>query len=155
VLIFRGTIVAAYGYVETKLAEIAVRASRLAAYSNMRPKFPYQMNRRRAFLKAVFASGPLAQYSGMANAFLDRFEASSDLRHMKAHAHMELGADPKGWGVTFHDYTGVDGDVCYRRRRVRLAELEHEAWCASRFSRLCQRLYHRLGQIGILPASID
>lgn len=152
VLLFRGTIVAAYGYVESRLAEIAIRASRIEAYAGLRPTFPYAMDRRVAFLKDVFSRGPLGAYGAPAAKFLDRFMATTDLRHMMAHARMELVGDLAGWGATFHDYRpDAGGTIRYRRRRMKLAEIEHEAWAASRLSRLGQVLYVRLQATGVLP----
>lgn len=151
-LLFRGAILSAYALVETRLAEIAIRCSKLDAYASVKAEFPYNMDKRLRFLRTVFATGPLAAYAKVAEAFFIRFEAAAELRHMMAHAYMETCGDLVGWGVTFHDYQPVKGGgITYRARRMRLADLEAEAARAARFSRLGRELYWRLTQTRILP----
>ncbi|CAD7341789.1 hypothetical protein FIM10_18670 [Sphingomonadales bacterium 56] len=151
-LLFRGAILSAYGSIETRLAEIAIRCSRLDAYASIRTDFPYAMPRRLAFLRSAFSTGPLAPFERVADAFLTRFEASAELRHMMAHAHTQASGDLVGWGATFHDYQPTKGGaITYRARRMRLAELEAEAARAARFSRIGRRLYWHLDESGLLP----
>ena len=150
-LLFRGTVVSAYAYIETRLTEIAIRASRMPVYAELREKYPYQMNGRLKFLRQAFAIGALAPYGSIAESFFSRFEDAATLRHVMAHARMEMG--PKDWGVTFYDYRpGENGAIMFRRNRYTYQELERFAWRASRLSRLAQNLAHRLEGLGILPA---
>jgi hypothetical protein len=148
-LMFRGTIVSAYGYIETILGELAIRCSRLEVYANLRENFPYSIPKRLEYLRQLFSIGPCVPYNGIANLFFDRFELTAELRHQVAHSRMQVLPD---WGVTFHDIPKASPtEINIRTNRVTLPELEELAWKAARLSRLCQRLYVRLDCSGILP----
>lgn len=148
-LLFRGAIVSAYGYIESTLGEICVRASRLPHYAALRESFPHSADQRMSFLRQVFATAPLLDYQSWAKMFLDRLKDQSDLRNLAAHSRMQV---LPGWGVTFHDLRR-DGpsNVTIRRQRMTITELEVAAWRAARLSRLCQNLVDRLNHTAILP----
>jgi hypothetical protein len=148
VLLWRGTIVAAFGNIETNLGEVAIRASRLPQYEALRAGFPYSAEKRVAFLRAAFCKDPLRPYQGIASVFLDRFSAAANLRHMMAHARMQV---LPGMAV-FHDFAESNGvEVSARRTPFALHELEHCAWKAARLSRIGQRLLVRLNTAEVLP----
>lgn len=150
-LLFRGAIISSYGHIETRLAEMAIRCSRMDAYVGLKADFPYSMPKRLAFLRSCFAIGPLARYGNVANAFFTRFEDAAELRHMMAHAYMETGSNLVGLGVVFHDYQASKSGIIARQRRMTLPEFEQEAAEAARFSQLGRELYWRLSETGILP----
>lgn len=148
-LLFRGTIISAYGYIETLMGEIAIRASRLDEYCQLRANFPHSAYKRSIHLRKLFAGGPLAQFCSIATVALNRFDGTAELRHLVAHARMQVMPD---WGITFHDFPkNAPGGLIMRRKRLSMVELEREAWRAARLSRLCQRLIDRLDATGILP----
>ena len=147
-LLFRGTIVSAYGFVETRLAEISIRASRLECYAKLAPNLPFTTNRRLKFLRQVFSSGPLEPYHPVAEKFFDRFEKAAEIRHLVAHARMQVMPD---WGVTFEDYRLVDGEIVNSTKRIPIDEMEILASNSARFSRLSQRLSDELASLNILP----
>lgn len=147
-LLFRGSIVSAYGYIETVLGDICIKASRLPQYDALRGSFPHSAEQRVSFLRRAFALEPLLEYQPWAKLFLDRFEAHSELRNLAAHARMQVLPD---WGVTFQDLRREGPEqVNARRQRMTVPELEVAAWRASRLSRLCQRLVGRLNRAQIL-----
>ena len=149
-LLFRGTIVSAYGYIESRLGELAIRCSRIPIYAAKRSSFPYSIDRRISFLRAAFHTGPLAPHQRFAEMFFDRVERTGALRHRVAHARMQVLPD---WGITFHDIPRADaGAVMLRSHRMTMQELERSAWQAARLSRLCQHLLDRLDELEILPS---
>ena len=148
-LFYRGTIVSAFGYIETRMGELAIRASRLDVYSAMRENFPFSAEKRSTYLRKVFSTGPLKSFGAIAGLALDRFDAAAELRHLVAHARMQVLPD---WGVSFDDFPKSGrGGLTVRRRRFLLEDLEREAWRAARLSRLCQHLLSRLNAFDILP----
>lgn len=148
-LFFRGSIVSAYGYIETRLGEICIRCSRLEAYASKRKSFPDSTSKRIEFLKLVFAFGPLAPHERFAVLFLQKFERTQELRHQVAHARMQVLPD---WGITFEDITQSKGSsLSLRNSRFTYADFETLAWRATRLSRLLQFLLDRLGAFDILP----
>ena len=147
-LLYRGTIVASYGYIETRLAELSVRASRIPIYSERRAKFPYKMKNRISFLRAVFSEGPLSEYNGIAVSYLKRFEGMAELRHLAAHARMQVLPD---WGVVLQYFEPAEKAIAQQTKRITLKNLEIEAYKAARFSRVTQLLADRLEQTGALP----
>ena len=151
-LFFRGTIVSAHGYIETRLAELCFQCSRHPSYLNLRADFPYYLQERIKYLRKVFALGPLVHYQSTAECFLSRVEKQAELRHLVAHARMEVS----DWGATFHDFKAQKGQpIAYRSKRMTLKSLEHEAWNAARLSRICQHLASNLDSLGILPPLED
>jgi hypothetical protein len=148
-LLFRGVIVSAYGNMETQMGELVIRCSRLEVYAKMKGSFPFSVPRRLAFLRAAFSHGPLMPYQKFAISFIDRFEASSNLRHQIAHARMQVMPD---WGVTFHDIpSSKDEEIQLRSKQIAPVELEEWAWQAAKLSRLFQNLIGRLNNLDILP----
>ncbi|OJU58969.1 MAG: hypothetical protein BGO08_04590 [Altererythrobacter sp. 66-12] len=151
-LFFRGAIVSAYGYIETILGEICIKASRLPQYAVLRESFPHSADQRVSFLRRAFALDPLREYQPWATLFLDQFETHGELRNLAAHAYMQVLPN---WGVTFRDLRR-DGPAMInsRSQRMTIPELEVAAWRATRLSRLCQHLVNRLNAAEIL-AKID
>lgn len=152
-LFFRGTIVSAHGYVETRLAELCFRCSKLPEYATLRGSFPYSFPDRLAYLRKAFELSPLAHHQDTAERFFRRVEAQADLRHLFAHARMQVLPD---WGATFHDFKAQKGmPMAYRQFRMTLRNLEREAWNAARLSRICQRLADNLETLDLLPSLED
>jgi hypothetical protein len=142
VLLWRGAIVSSFAYVETRLAELAITISRLPDYAGLRTTYPRRLDSRRAYLRQAFSFGPLAPYERLAMGILDRFERAGDLRHLMAHAAMDIGGP---LGARFSDFPESDGiAITQRLELMPLAKLEREAWRSARFSRLVQRLLYSL-----------
>lgn len=148
-LLFRGTIISAFGYIETRLGDLAIRCSRLDQYAALRDSFPHSTEKRVAFLRRAFALAPLVPYQRYATLFLNRVEQAAGLRHMVAHSRMQVLPN---WGVTFHDIPKAGpGSITKRSHRLTLDQLELEAWKSARLSRLCQTLMDRLDAAGVVP----
>ena len=148
-LLFRGTIVSAYGYIETQLGNLAIRCSRLPVYEQIRETFPFSMQARLSFLKTAFSTGPLKPHAGLALQFFARVEVGLELRHLAAHAQMQVL--PR-WGINFDDIPSASPvEVTSRYRHLTMQELELEAWRAARLSRLGQHLLGLLDSMKILP----
>lgn len=151
VLLLRGAIVSAFGQIETLLGEIAVRASRLPQYAALRDTFPHSVDRRISFLRRAFELDPLAVHRSIANNFLSRFEAAADLRHMMAHARMQV----LGKVVTFHDFPQSNKNgIATRRQPFTILELERQAWRAAKLGRVGHRLLSRLDSAALLPPNM-
>jgi hypothetical protein len=150
-LLYRGAIIAAWGYVETTLIEIAIRSSRLEEYGALSANYPYKLEGRIRYLRRMLdADGPFSQFRKLGNQFLDRFEAAADLRHVMAHARMDLI-----WGVEFTDYKPIeDGAIRKRLARYTLGQLEQMARKATRLSRLIQMGYYLINEKSFLPPLI-
>lgn len=147
-LLFRGTIVSAFGAIETGMGKIAIRASRMPEYADFRPQYPYGLGKRFTFLRRIFAEGPLAPYGERATEFLSRVEAAAELRNMAAHAHMHVLPNQ----ITFIWFPeSREAEVTYERKPFTIPQLEWEAYRAARLSRYGQNLSDHLDQTGILP----
>lgn len=152
-LFFRGSIVSAFGYIDTRLSELAVRTSVMPEYLDMREKLPFTFQRRIKYLRDIFETIPLDKYQPYARQFFDRLERNYELRNLVAHARMQVLPD---WGVIFvHIERGVGNQLIQKTRRVPLDELERMAWRLCRLSRLAQLLLERVEQEGILPSIND
>jgi hypothetical protein len=152
-LLFRGSIVSAFGYIETRLSELAIRTSVMDEYIGLREKLPFTFGRRVKYLREIFEIPPLIKYQPYAGQFLDRLEQNYELRNLVAHARMQVLPD---WGVTFVHYRhGDDNQILEVRKRILVSELEKAAWRLSRLSRLAQLLLERLERDGILPTMIE
>jgi len=152
-LLFRGAIVSAFGYIDTRLSELALRTSLMPEYIGLRANLSGLFGKRIGYLREVFAKPPLKQFEGFAAQFLDRLEAHYKIRNLCAHAKMQVMPD---WGVTFEDYNPQrDNVVSYRRELLLPSELERLAWRVSRLSRLCQYLLGKLDEQIELPSIRD
>ncbi len=90
-VLFRGAIVAAWGYIETTLIELAIRSSHMSEYSQINARYPYKLDGRINYMRTVLKSvGPFAQFCTIGEQFLDRFEAAAELRHIMAHGKMQV-----------------------------------------------------------------
>ena len=89
-LLFRGTIVSAYGLIETRFRELALRSSRLPQYAELSDGLPFREKSLLAYLRKVFGREPLSQFQTTAENFLGRFERTGELRNMAAHARMQV-----------------------------------------------------------------
>ena len=147
-LLFRGAIVSAHGYIETRLAELAIRSSRMTEYSELRATFPYPHKKRLAYLREVFSKAPLAAYRQTAERFLVKFDKGADFRHLIAHSRMQVEGDL----VIFQDFkVEANNTPMHRRLPVTIWDLEKHAWKAVCLSRICQRLAEGLESAEILP----
>lgn len=149
-LLFRGTLVSAYGFIETRLRELALRTSHLPQCKSIFVGLPFREKSLLTYLRAAFAQEPLKQFQCTAESFLSRFEAAGDLRHMAAHARMQV---LPGWGVVLEHFPkgGSPSKPLIERRRYPLADLELEARRAARLSRLGDSLMAQLIATGLLP----
>lgn len=148
-LLFRGAIVSAHGYVETRLAELALRSSKLPEYADIRDTYPYKHGQKLSYLRSVFLSEPLKPYQDTAERFFTRFDAGADLRNLMAHAKMDVDSS---W-IVFEDFDiGKKGAIQRRQFPFTLKDLEKTAWKAVCLSRICQRLADELESQNILPA---
>lgn len=149
-LLFRGTIVSAHGYIETRLGELCFRCSRMPEYNGLRSQFPSKLKGKISYLQCAFSQPPLEPFADIAVRFFKRVEESADLRHLVAHARMQVESE---WGVVFHDYIHpIGGAVRYRRERMTLDQLEFAAFRAAKLSRSCQRLADHLERSELIPA---
>jgi hypothetical protein len=125
-ILFRGAIISAWGYIEMKLIELAIRSSHMSEYSKIRANYPYKLENRLGYLRKVLETdGPFSRYRNIGTQFLDRFEQAVEIRHLMAHASMDAFPD---WGITFFDYKPAGEDkITHRRRRFTIRELESEA----------------------------
>jgi hypothetical protein len=152
-LFFRGVVVSAYGSIETRLAELAIRISRLHCYASLKSEFPYKSENRLKYLREAFSFGPLKPYEKTAEQFCKRFENSAELRHLIAHAWMQVLPE---WGIIMKDFKVEKGGIITQRhRRFSLETLELFAYRTARLSRLAQMLSDRLNATDILPPMID
>jgi hypothetical protein len=148
-LLFRGTLVASYGEIEVQMAELAIRCSRLPEYYGLRDNFPFTVAKRTNFLRQAFSCGPLNVYQKVAECALKRVEEATELRHLVAHARMQVQPD---WGVVFeHIPTASDGQIAFETKRITLANLELAARKAARLCRVFQKLRASLDKSGKLP----
>ncbi|WP_233610477.1 hypothetical protein, partial [Corallococcus sp. AB049A] len=128
---------------------LAVRLSRMEEYSELRNSFPFVSKKRLAFLRQAFTLPPLNSFEATALAFFTRFERSADLRHLVAHAQMQVLPD---WGVTFHDYVVAEGNVLQKRsQRYLLKDFEVLARKSASLARLGQTLINQLNATGLVP----
>lgn len=147
-LLFRGAIVSAHGYIETRLAELAFRSSAMPEYEKIRTTFPYKHGKLLAYLREIFSQPPLQPYRHTAERFFVRFDQGTDLRHLIAHCKMRVESDQ----VVFEDFKmGVGGRPMHRRLPMTIWDLEKRAWKAVCLSRICQRLVEELEALHILP----
>lgn len=152
-LLFRGTIVSAHGYIETRLAELSFRCSKSDEYRELRDKYPYTLDNRLEYLRNVFSIEPLHIHHAIAEKFFKQVESGRELRHLMAHARMQVLPD---WGVVFHGFKQPKGEpMQYRQDRMLLSDLERAAWRASKLSRACQRLADGLENLEIIPPLHD
>jgi len=150
VLLYRGAFVAGWANVETSLIELAIRASLSEHYRSVRDAYPSKLKTRLAYLRTVFdLPGPLANYSSIGNAVLDRFEKYQDFRNMMAHSRMTIMPD---WGATFHFFRAKsDREITYRTLRLTESQLGWYASRAAKFSRAVRRLMYRVDEGNLLP----
>jgi hypothetical protein len=150
-IFYRGVIVSAFAQIETSLGEVAIRASRLPQCHALRENFPFQADRRIAFLRTALAVEPFARFESVGARFLDKFETIAALRHMMAHGRMRVLSQ-----ITFQDIPHSDGTaITMRRQTFVLAGLEVLAWRSAKLARTAHRLLSRLNDLNILPTLDD
>ena len=147
-LLFRGVIVSAYGFIETRLSDLAIQVSRLECYADLRSTFPYSTKKRLEFLRSAFSFGPLKPFERTAQQFFRRFEDKAEIRHLVAHCRMQVLPD---WGVTLEDIDVKDRKILRRTKNFTIEEFERLAFKAARLSRLAQLLSYKLDEKDILP----
>lgn len=147
-ILYRGAIVAAWGYIETTLNELAIRSSYMDEYCEIRENYPFRSDTRIRYLRQVLDSdGPFAEFRTMGNLFLDRFEQAAELRHLMAHGKMRCLRE-----VDFVHYNSIKGEpLTQRRKRYSVEQLRDMARKATRQSRLMQIGYEAIIQAGFLP----
>ena len=147
-LLFRGTIVSAYGYIETRLRELSIRCSHMPEYGSVTAREPRTILECINYIRLIFSHGPLVRFQKITEQFLLRFEAMSNIRNQAAHARMQVLPD---WGATFLDFIRVKGVTHIRQKPFTKDELEGLAWRAAKLSRLCQLLADHLQRQIELP----
>ncbi|MFN3989210.1 MAG: hypothetical protein ACK4IS_03020 [Erythrobacter sp.] len=153
-LLFRGAVVSAHGYIETRLAELALRSSIMTEYASLQATFPYRHSSRLSYLRRIFSLEPLKPYNNSAERFFARFDAGAEHRHVMAHAKMKVN----GSWIVFEDFktgkidTGQKGAILQRRFTFTLSDLEKIAWKSVCLSRICQRLANEVEKLEILPS---
>lgn len=149
-VLYRGAIVSGFGQIETRIAELALRASCHPAYSDLREKPPHGATKTARYLKEVFAAcGPLQRHQSVATLFLDRFLELTEVRTMMAHGSMSIV--PR-WGITFEYVNRVSGGRIEKHsRRFSDEQLGSVAVHVNRLSRLGQGLYWRGNLNVVLP----
>ncbi len=148
-LLYRGSIVAAWGNIETWLSELAVRASHADAYRGLKESFPYKIESRIGFLEQVLRlPGPLQPYASLGLLILVRVRNSAELRNRMAHARMRVLPN---WGVTFEELVGQKDRVIVRQHRYSPQQMEEFARRATRLSRFVQRAAGELDRKKLLP----
>lgn len=75
-LLYRGALVSAWATIESRIKELAIRCSRVEAYRSITP--------------ARFPRRPLLPYAETGLNFLDRFDATAEMRHIMAHSRMRV-----------------------------------------------------------------
>lgn len=155
VMQLRGAYVAAWGTIETRLTELAIRASKHEKYSSIRASFPSRRPDRLKFLEAVCtAEGPLKPFVGLIAAAVQRFRAGLELRDMLAHARMQVLSGPgDGATITLKGYTAAGDSIASRNGLHSLRDLRETTYRATRLSRCVDCLYGRIGQL--LPELSD
>lgn len=148
-MLYRGTIVSAWGFIETNLNETAIRCSHEPAYAGLLDKYPRILGKRLDYLRLVLSTaGPLSPYQSIGEGFLNRFAASAELRNRMAHAKMTLLPN---WGVTFTEVRLINGRLYRNVVRHQPGELVGMARQATRLSRLCQRFLDEINTRRLLP----
>ena len=150
-LLLRGTIVAAYGNVETLLSEFSIKLSHYPEYYALRQKYPHRMKSKLTFIRAAFEIDPLDKYKQLANSFIEKFESTSDLRHMMAHARVEMAGRHTGIDFASYQQSSSPAQIDLRRSRYSYSELELEARRSVRLSRIARLFYNRLTEVLPLP----
>lgn len=89
VVFLRGSILSSYGYVETQLNDLALRASHVPALHALSPKLPQTIRLRMSFLKTCFETfEPLAPCREHGAALIDEFLAAQPDRNEWAHGRL-------------------------------------------------------------------
>lgn len=147
-MLCRGAIISAWGYIETTLIELAIRASHMDQYCSLSARYPYRLEGRINFMRKVLDSeGPFFQFRRHGHTFLDRFERAAELRHILAHAKMQILVM-----IIFVDYSPAQNGMISRRyRRFTIDQLEQMARKATRLSRLMHISYEAINRAGFLP----
>jgi hypothetical protein len=153
-LLCRGAFLASWANVETALIEIAIRASRHAAYAETRDTYPSKLKSRVAYLRELLAlPGPLAPYRSLGEAIIQRYLAEQATRNRLAHGSMKVLPD---WGADLYGFEAQNGTEITRwHMRLFPADLERLARRSTRFSRAIIYLKDSLDQLGLLPPLFD
>lgn len=143
VFLLRGVIISALAYCETRLTELAIRASKHPAYVGAREKFPSGRDKRMSFLgKIVTLPGPLLPLRMRLTALLREFQATFELRDIMAHGGMQVlsGDDPR---INTWDYVAGTPAIDQRTRTWSTSSLDRLARRAARLSRATNGVYNR------------
>jgi hypothetical protein len=153
-LLFRGTLVSAFGYIENTLSHLCIQCSRLDHYAALRKTFPYKFDDKVDFLKKCCLHRPLNDCQSIACRFFDEMDDLKEIRNTSAHAHMRVlsGNHNIPPSIRFVNYTKRCGIPVAEMKTMSLPELEMLARKAARLSRRVQALNHKLDELGILPA---
>lgn len=152
-LLLRGAFIASMGMIETNLTELAIRASKHAAYTGIRATFPTRRPARIDYLDTVCRhKGPLSQCASLILGILSRFRANLDDRDLFAHGRMQVLSGAQDTTIVrLGDFYAEGGTIVYRESHmITLPELRRKTERVARLSRTASDLYLRLGDA--LPA---
>lgn len=123
----RGAFIGAMGTIETILAEIVIRSSKVPEYSALRARFPSRRTDMTKYLRSLCtAEGPLEPWSPLLRQVLERQEAHTELRDILAHARMQILTGPgKHSSIKLEDYYPHDEHrIAFRMRNLSRKDLE-------------------------------
>jgi hypothetical protein len=151
-MMYRGSIVSSWSYIDITLSEMAIRISKMDIYENIRDSYPYKAENKISYLRKVLGmQGPFSEIRSVGNQFLDRFEEAADIRHTMAHGKMNLLHN-----LSFSEFrTGKKGSIVRHQTAYTLAQLYGHARKATRLSRLLQMGYDAINKAHILPSMAE
>lgn len=111
VIFLRGAILGSYGFVETKLNEIAIRSSRIDEYHQLQTKFPWKIGDRLKYLSRVFdLDGVLKHKAPSGKELVDDYRAILEQRNKWAHGSIAVlpGMGTNRWCGAWITLTNID-----------------------------------------------
>jgi len=111
VMFLRGAILGSYGFIETKLSEIAIRSSRIGEYSRLQSKFPWKTADRLKYLSRAFdLEGVLKNHAPLGKKLVDDFAAVQVHRNKWAHGSLSVlpGSANDRWGGAWITLTNIN-----------------------------------------------
>jgi hypothetical protein len=139
----RGVIISGLAYGETRLTELAIRASKHSAYIGARKHFPSKRAPRLTYLRNIAVlPGPLFQFRLRLKILIDQFESSFELRDIMAHGRMQVlsGEGPR---LNLWDYAPEGLAISQRTQVIVAKDLDRHALRAARLSRAIDATYHK------------
>lgn len=155
-MFLRGAAMTAFGYMDVKMGEIAIRLSHHAAYRGVRQTFPRTIEKRIEFFRWACDIAPQIKLIAHARFFLDRLEASLRLRHQMAHARMVVKTIGEWSHIRFDDFPHEKGNkppkIPLGPEDILLIDFERTVRQLARLSRYGESLNHALIAWDELPS---